>query len=321
MAKHAVAAIIGKRLVALVALMLLLSVTVFSLVYLAPGDPVKAYLGGRPATPETVDKVREQFNLDKSFTTQYWLWLKDALSFRFGTSTKTTLPVTEEIGARLGSSVFLATYAYVLMIVLGVVGGAIAALHQRKAVDRVIVAVGVVAVSTPPFVMGVALLYLFAVVVPVFPAAGVGEGIVDRLWHLTLPALALALSVAAFLLRHTREAMINVLNQDYILFARARGLSRSRVLTRYAIRNALIPIVTVSGAMFAYFFSGAVLVEATFSLGGVGELLVQSAQASDLPVIQALVLLIATLIVIANLAADLAYMAIDPRIRLGDRST
>jgi peptide/nickel transport system permease protein len=201
-----------------------------------------------------------------------------------------------------------------------VVPGIIAALRQRKLTDRGLVAGAVVALSTPPFVMGILLLYVLAVLVPIFPAAGTGEGFIDQLWHLTLPALALALSVAAFLLRHSRAAMINVLDQDYITFARARGLGWSRILGRYAFRNALIPVVTVSASMLAYFFSGAVLVEATFSLGGIGELLVQSANANDMPMIQGLTLLIAVVIVLANLLADLAYVAIDPRIRFEGRS-
>jgi peptide/nickel transport system permease protein len=320
MTARAVLLMIGKRLVALVVLVAILSFLVFSLVHIAPGTAVDAYLGGKPATPELVELLTERYHLDEPFFTQYWLWLKDALVFDFGESTLTTLPVTDEIGIRLGPSAFLAVYAYVLTMILGVVPGIIAALRQRKLLDRGLVAGAVVALSTPPFVMGILLLYVFAVLVPIFPAAGRGEGFFDQLWHLTLPALALALCVAAFLLRHTRASMINVLDQDYITFARARGLSWAQVLLRYAFRNALIPVVTVSGALLAFFFAGAVFVEATFSLGGIGELLVQSAQTSDMPMIQALSILIAVLIVLANLLADLAYVAIDPRIRFEGRS-
>ncbi|MEV0618743.1 ABC transporter permease [Nonomuraea sp. NPDC050404] len=320
MSARAILLMIGKRLVALVVLIAILSFLVFSLVHIAPGTVVDAYLGGKPATPELVQALTERYHLDEPFLTQYWLWLRDALVFDFGESTLTTLPVTDEIGARLGPSAFLAVYAYLLTLILGVIPGVVAALRQRKTLDRGLVAGAVVALSTPPFVMGILLLYLFAVLVPVFPAAGLGEGFLDQLWHLTLPALALALCVAAFLLRHSRASMIKVLDQDYIMFARARGLSRRHVLVRYAFRNALIPVVTVSGSLLAFFFAGAVFVETAFSLGGIGELLVQATETSDMPMIQALAMLIAVLIVLANLLADLAYVAIDPRIRFEGRS-
>ncbi|MCQ8835594.1 ABC transporter permease [Streptomyces malaysiensis] len=311
---------IVRRLAAMAVLMVVLSFAVFSLVYLAPGDAVDALLGGKSSTPELVASLKEEYHLNEPFFTQYWIWARDALHFDFGASTQTTLPVTDEIGARFGSSVFLGVYAYVLTLLFGVVPGVIAALRRRRAVDRGLVAGAVVTLSTPPFVLGILLLYLFAVVVPVFPAAGKGEGFLDQLWHLTLPAVALALTISAFLLRHTRASMIGVLDQDYVAFARARGLASRRIMLRYLLRNALIPVVTVSGVLLTYFVTGAVLVESTFSLGGLGELLVQSAESGDLPMIQGLTLIIAVIIISANLLADLAYMAIDPRIRFERRS-
>lgn len=311
---------IAKRLAAMLLLLVLLSFGVFCLVYVAPGTPVDAYLAGKPATPELVKALEQQFHLNEPFFTQYWIWAREAIQLDFGNSTQTTLPVTDEIGARIGGSAFLGIYAYILTLVLGVVPGVIAALRHRGFIDRGLVAGAVVTLSTPPFVMGVFLLYVFAILVPVFPVAGQGEGFFDRLWHLTLPALALALTVSAFLLRHSRAAVITALEQDYVTFARARGLSWGRILSRYTLRNALIPVVTVSGALLTYFVTGAVLVEATFSLGGIGQLLVQSANSSDLPMIQGLTLIIAVMIVVANLLADLAYLAIDPRIRFERRA-
>jgi peptide/nickel transport system permease protein len=169
-------------------------------------------------------------------------------------------------------------------------------------------------------VSGVFLLYVFAIVVHWFPAFGTGEGFFDEAWHLTLPAVALALSGSAYVLKHTRAAMIGVLEQDYVTFARARGLSWKRILLAYALRNALIPVVTVSGLILAFVITGAVLVEETFSLPGVGSLLVQSATLKDLPMIQGVAMVIAVVIMVANLAADLVYVAVDPRIRLGRRA-
>ncbi|RDD85286.1 ABC transporter permease [Streptomyces parvulus] len=311
---------VARRLGAMVVLMLLLSFGVFSLTYLAPGDAVDALLGGRNSTPELVNSLREEYHLNDPFLTQYWIWAREALQFDFGDSTRTTLPVTDEITIRLGASVFLAVYAYLLTVLFGVIPGIVAALKRHRALDRALVAGAVVTLSTPPFVLGILMLYLFAVLMPMFPAAGKGEGFVDMLWHLTLPAVTLSLTIAAFMLRHTRASMITVLDQDYVTFARARGLARSRVLRHYLLRNALIPVITVSGVLLSYFVTGAVLVETTFSLGGLGELLVRSAQDSDLPMIQGLTLLIAAVIVLANLLTDLTYMAIDPRIRYEGRT-
>lgn len=308
---------VAKRLMAMVVLMVIVSFLVFSLVYLAPGSAIDAYLGTRPRTPELVAALNQKYHLDEPFLVQYWLWLQNAVHFDFGTSVQSTLPVTQEIGSRLGGSIFLAAFAYVLAIFLGVVPGIIAALHKQRILDRGLVTSAVIALSTPPFVTGIFLLYLFAILIPVFPVSGRGVGFGDQVWHLALPALALALSIAAFLLRHTRSAVIGVLEQDYVTFARARGIESGRIITRYALRNALIPIVTVSGALLAYFVTGAVLVETTFSLNGLGSLLVSAAQSKDLPVLQGLSLLIALLIVGANLLADIAYVAIDPRVRLG----
>lgn len=311
---------VSKRLVAMAVLLVVLSFGVFCLTFLAPGDAVDAHLGLRPRTPELVAALRERYHLDQPFMVQYWLWARDALRLDFGISSQSTLPVSEEIGTRLGTSMFLAVYGYVLALLLGIVPGVYAALRKKQAIDRGLVAGAVVMMSMPPFVLGILMLYVFAVLIPVFPAAGLGDGFVDELYHLTLPALTLAFAVAAFLLRHSRAAVIGVLDQDYVTFARARGLNSRYILKRYVFRNALIPVVTISGAMVAFFVIGAVFVESVFSINGLGSLLVSSAQKSDMPMIQGLSLLIAVIIVTANLLADIAYVALDPRIRLGRSS-
>jgi peptide/nickel transport system permease protein len=202
-------------------------------------------------------------------------------------------------------------------MVLGVGFGILAALRKWSLADRGIVATSIVGLSTPAFVSGVFLLYIFAVELPWFPVFGSGDWFVDQLWHLTLPAFALAFVAAAYVLKHTRAAMIGVLDQDYVTFARARGLSSRRVLYLYALRNALIPVVTISGLILAFVITGAVLVEVTFSVQGIGWLLVQSATTKDLPVLQGVGLVVATTIMVANLLADLVYLAVDPRIRFG----
>jgi len=308
---------IGRRLLALVVLLVVISFVVFSLQYLAPGSVIDTLLGTNPRTPQEVQYLTNEYHLNDSFWEQYWIWATQAVRFNFGNSIQTSLPVTTEISERLPTSLFLGVYAYILTMVLGVGGGLIAALRRQRLLDRGIVAASMVALSTPAFVSGVFLIWLFGIEVHLFPVSGPGSGFFGDLAHLTLPAVALALTGMSFLVKHTRAAVIGVLDQDYLTFARARGLSPARVLLVYALRNALIPIVTMSGLILSYVIVGAVLVEDTFSLPGIGQLLVQSATAKDLPMLQGVAMLVATIIIVANLLADIAYMIADPRIRLG----
>lgn len=309
-----------RRLVAFAFLLVVISFAVFSLLYLAPGNVVDILLGTNPRTPATVEALNKQYHLNAPFLTQYWIWAKQALHLQFGNSIQTTLPVSDEIKARLPTSLFLGLYGFVLTMLVGVGGGIFAAFKRRTLADRGVVAASIVALSTPAFVSGVFLLYLFGIVIPLFPVFGKGSGFVDELWHLTLPAVSLALVASAYVLKHTRAALLGVLDQDYVVFARARGLSTRRVLVVYALRNALIPVVTIAGLILAFLITGAVLVEVVFSLPGIGQLLVQSATTKDLPMIQGVAMVVAVVIMAANLLADLVYVAVDPRIRLGRRS-
>lgn len=306
---------IGKRLLALVALLVVVSFLVFSLVYVAPGSVVDVLLGTQPRTPETVALLEAKYHLDQPFLVQYWFWLKDALRFDFGDSITSTLPVTEEILNRLPVTGFLAIYAFLLEVVIGLTVGVIAAFRQRSMLDRGLVATTVVGLSTPAFVSGVFVLYLFSVILGWFPVYGAGAGFFDRLWHLTLPAVALAIVGAAYFVKHTRAAVIAVLDQDYVTFAKARGLSNTQVLFQYVLRNAQIPIIGIAAMLLAQLLIGAVLVEVTFSINGVGDLIVQAANAQDLPMIQGVAIFVALIVMGFNLLADLAYIAVDPRVR------
>jgi peptide/nickel transport system permease protein len=308
---------ISRRLAALIVLLIVISFVVFSLLYLAPGSIIDTLLGTNPRTPAEIQYLTNEYHLNKPFWEQYWIWASQAARLHFGNSVQTSLPVTSEISQRLPTSLFLGIYAYILTMVLGVGGGMIAALRQRSLADRGIVGTSMIALSTPAFVSGVFLIYVFGIVVHLFPVAGPGSGFFSDLWHLTLPAIALALTGMAYLVKHTRAAMIGVLDQDYVTFARARGLSPARVMFSYALRNALIPVVTMSGLILSYVIVGAVLVEDTFSLPGIGQLLVQSATAKDLPMLQGVAMVVAVVIIVANLLADITYIAVDPRIRLG----
>jgi peptide/nickel transport system permease protein len=321
MSTRAVAFFILRRILALAVLLVIVSFAVFSLLYVTPGDVVQILLGLTPSTPQNIALLRHEYHLDQPFLVQYWIWASHALRFDFGNSIETTLPVTDEIKARLPTSLFLGIYAYILTMVIGIGLGIWAALKKRTFIDRGIVATALLFLGTPAFASGVLLLYLFAIVLPWFPVFGSGAGFWDDLWHLTLPAITLALASAAFVVKHTRSAMINVLDQDYVTFARARGLAPRRVLFTYTLRNALIPVVTVSALILAYVITGAVLVEITFSLPGIGNLLVHSVTVKDLPMVQGVTMVIAIVILTANLLADLAYLVLDPRIRYGKQTS
>lgn len=312
------AGFVARRIGIGVLLLLLLSFVIFSLIYIAPGSPEQALLGTRPTSPQLLEQLRAQFHLDRPFVEQYWLWLRDALQLDFGDSTKNGRSVTSVIGTRLGVTTYLAAYAFVLAIGAGIPLGVWAAVRRRSAVDRAVVGASVVGISTPAFVTGVVLLYVFAVQLAWFPAYGAGSGFSDRFWHLTLPAIALALTAMAIIVKVTRTAVAEVLEQDYVGFALARGVPQRRVLLRYALRNALLPILTAAGTVVALVLTGTILVETTFSLPGLGTLLIGSVQNKDLPVLQGVVLLLAALIVLLNLLVDVLYTVADPRIAFGE---
>jgi peptide/nickel transport system permease protein len=297
--------------------LLVISFGTFALLDLAPGDPVQLLLGTREASPELVRSLRHDYHLDKPFLERYGIWLGHAARLDFGRSIRTQQPVLEGISSRLGLSLYLGAYSFLISLALGVPLGILAAVKRRRATDRAVVGLSVVGVSAPAFATGIAFLYVFAVLLGWFPVFGAGDGFSGRLYHLTLPAFALALTVMALVVKLTRAAMIGALEQDYVTFARARGVSRGNVLVVYALRNALVPIVTAAGTVLGVLIAGAVFVEVAFDLPGIGSLLVESVQAKDIPMVQGLTVVIALVIVVVNLLNDLAYLVIDPRIRFG----
>jgi peptide/nickel transport system permease protein len=304
-----------RRLLIAVPLLIVVTLFVFALIHIAPGSPERSLLGTRPATPETLAAIRAKWNLDQSFVMQYLLWLKGVATGDFGRSIASNQPVTDAIGQRLGLTLYLGAYAILLAIGLGIPLGMWAALRRGSATDRTVVGVSVLGVSAPAFATGLLLLYVFGVLLGWFPTFGAGEGFFDRAYHLTLPAVALALSLLALIVKITRAAMIDELDRDYVAFARARGLPRRRVLGRYVLKNALVPIVTAAGIIVVALVGGAVLVEVTFGLKGLGTLLVDAVIDRDIPVIQGLVLLTAVFVIVVNLGLDVLYTVIDPRIR------
>ena len=306
-----------RRILALVILLLLISFLVFGLLYLAPGNAIQVLLGTHPSSPAIIAALKAKYHLNDSFIGQYLLWLKGAVHLNLGISIQTGQTVTSLIASRIGLTIFLGIYAFLISVLLGVPAGVIAAMRNRSVADRAIVGVSLLGVSVPAFVSGIFLLYLLAIDVGWFPVYGPGGGFVDRLWHLTLPAFALAFGVMALILKLTRASMITVLEQDYIAFAQARGVGPVRVIIRYALRNALGPIITAGGLILGVVITGAVLVEQVFALPGIGTLLITSVEAKDVPVVQGFTLLAAAILIAANFLIDLCYLFIDPRITAG----
>jgi peptide/nickel transport system permease protein len=312
--RRALPLFLARRLAAMAAVLVVISFVIFALLYLAPGSPEQVLLGPRQATPSSVAAIRAHYHLDDPFLVRYGDWAEGAVHLDFGRSIRTNEEVTSAIGRRLSLSLQLGGLAFVIALGLGIPLGLVAGLRRRTGTDRALVGASVVGVSAPAFATGILLLYVFAVRLSWFPVFGEGTGFGDRLHHLALPAFALGLTGMGLILRLTRAGTIAAVEQDYVAFARARGVSRWRVLSAYIVRNALVPIVTGAGLILGYLLAGAVLVEVTFALPGVGSLLVESITAKDIPVVQGLAMLIALLVVVINLVTDLIYLAVDPRI-------
>ena len=303
------------RLLQAVPLMIGISLIVFALIHIAPGDPVRTLLGTKQATPEALAAIRARYNLDDPFLVQYGKWVFQVLQGDLGRSIAGNRKVVNIIAERLSLSLFLAAMSAVLVLVCGIGLGALAALRQGSWVDRMAVTFGVMGISSPAFVVGIFLLYVFGVLLGWFPTYGAGEGVLDRFWHLVLPTVALTFSVMAIVIKVTRAAMIEVLAKDYVTFARARGLSGRHILFRYVLRNALIPVTTAAGLVIVSLIAGSIFVEVTFALPGLGTLTIDAVSKRDIPLIQGTTLVFSLFVVLANLTVDILYTLIDPRIR------
>ena len=310
---------VAGRVLAIAGTLLVTSLLVFASVHLAPGDPESFLLKGRPTTPEAIAAVRAQYHLDDPLPAQYAQWLAGVLRGDFGRSLQFRQDVGGLVAGRLGTTALLIAYASLLMLGLGVGLGVLAALRPGV-VDRLVLLVTTTATATPAFVAAIVLISLGSIQLGWFPAYGNGEGLADRLHHLTLPAVALALSLIGLLARVTRAATLEELAREHVEVARSRGVPERIVVRRHVLRNALGPIVTVTGVVVATLLVTTVVVEIAFGLSGVGSLLVQAVTAQDFPVVQAICLLIVAAFVVTNLLIDVCYPLIDPRVRVsGER--
>jgi peptide/nickel transport system permease protein len=284
-------------------------VVVFFMVRLAPGDPA-VFLAGEFAPPATIEAMRQRFGLDRPLHVQFGLYVGSLAQGDLGRSTRTQRLVINDLRQFFPNTIELALGAIIVAMVIGIPAGVMAAIKQNNWVDLLVTMGALVGVSMPVFWFGLLAMLYFSVQLGWFPVAGRGT------WaHLVLPVASLGLGSMAIIARMTRSSMLEVLSLDYVRTARAKGLRQSRVVLKHAFRNALVPVVTIGGLQFGQLMSGAVLTETVFAWPGIGRLLVDSIQARDYPVVQASVLLIAVTFILINIAVDLVYGFIDPRIR------
>ena len=299
---------IVRRLMLTVPVVLGVSIIVFSIIRLIPGDPARA-IAGVNATPQFIQQVRVRYALDQPLYIQYGRFITDFMRGELGNSIFSGRPVTTELGERFPRTLLLATIALVIATTLGVSAGIVSATKRNSVFDNASMLVALVGVAAPVFWMALMLQLLFAVQLRLLPATGIGT-----IRHLVLPSITLGTASAALMARITRSSMLDVLRQDFITTARAKGLNERLVVYKHALKNALIPVVTVLGLQFGILLGGAVLTETVFAWPGVGRLLVDAILRRDYPVVQGTVMLLALLFVLINLVVDIVYAFLDPRI-------
>jgi ABC-type dipeptide/oligopeptide/nickel transport system permease component len=286
-----------------------ISLLVFLIVHLIPGDPAQL-AAGLESTPEVVARIRHELWLDRPLPVQFWHFLANAISGDLGISIRTRSPVASEIAERFPHTFWLALGGTVLATAIGVVAGIAAAVRQNRIWDHIILGLTLIAVSTPSYWLALMLMLIFSLQLGLLPSIGVGTP-----WHYVLPIVTLGMQSAGLIARMTRSTMLDVLGQDYIRTARAKGVGERVVTYAHALRNALLPVVGVISLRFGGLLAGTVLVESVFAIPGVGRMVVDAVLARDFPMIQGAVLVIAALYVVTNILVDVISTAVDPRLR------
>ena len=312
-------AFVLRRLAGLVPLLLVLSVAVFLLVYLVPGDPAVTIAGGEAATPERVREVREELGLDQPFVVQYVDWLGDAVRLDFGHSLYSGRSVGDELRHRLPITASLVLGALVFALAVGIPLGALGGTRPGSRTDTAVTTLASAAIAMPSFWLAMILIVFFGLELSWFPVRGYvpfGESPVEWLRHLVLPSVALGTLMAATLARQLRGALADVLDADYVRTAHAKGLAPFRVVGKHALKNAAMPAVTVLGLQVGYLFGGTVIVEQIFAIQGVGTYMVTAISGQDVPIIQGGIMMLAVFVVLANLAVDIAYGFLNPKVRV-----
>ncbi len=297
-----------RRLLALIPILIGVSIIIFLVMRLVPGDPARQTLGPE-ATGEQVEVLRKAWRLDEPLPIQYIAWLQRAVEGDLGRSTVSRVPVTEEIFTRLPATLNLTLASMAIAIVFGLLFGIISAIRHNTLIDRGTMLLALIGICTPSFWLGLILLLIFSVQFGWFPSTGAGG-----ISHLVLPSVTLGVGAAAVIARVTRSSMIDVFSEDFIRTARAKGIAERMVVVRHALKNALIPIITILGLEFGGLLAGAVITETVFSYPGIGQLLIKSINNRDFPIVQGALLLFAVQFVLVNLIVDLLYARVDPRI-------
>jgi peptide/nickel transport system permease protein len=309
-----------RRLILLIPVILIVGTIVFVLIHLTPGDPAAVILGP-DATPEQIESLRDRLGLNEPLYEQYVHWFAGAVRLDFGDSIFLGQPVTQSLLDRAQPTLLLTLYALTIQILIAVPFGVISAVKHNSMVDRVLMVLSISGAAIPSFFMGIMLILFFAVKLQWLPSGGFVSVLDDPVEHakrMFLPAFALGFTSAGLLARLVRSSMLDVLHEDYIRTAQAKGLPQRVMVVRHALRNALIPAITVIGYSLGGLLGGAVVTETVFTIPGMGRLVVQSVARRDFPVIQGAILLIAAFYVLANLLVDVLYVYIDPRVRYGN---
>jgi peptide/nickel transport system permease protein len=308
----------GQRLAQIVPTLILVSILVFCLQQLMPGDPALVLAGEERGDPKVLAQIRDELWLDRPLPIQYLHWVGNVVQGNLGYSWRTRQPVAQLIGQKLPVTAQLAVMAFAIAILIGIPTGVIAAVKRNTAWDTIASAIGLAGLSMPTFWLGILLILLISVDLGWLPPSGYVPLTQDPWQSLAttiMPAFVLGNAIAAILMRHTRSAMVSVLDQDYVRTARAKGLSGARVILKHALRNALIPVVTLGALELGTLLSGAVLTEQVFSIPGFGKMVVDAVFNRDYPVVQGVVLVTAFLFIALNLLADILYVLINPRLR------
>ncbi|HEX2110747.1 MAG TPA: ABC transporter permease [Gaiellaceae bacterium] len=307
---------LGLRLIHTLPVIIGITLAAFVLIHAVPGDPIRIMLGGK-ASQEHIDEVEHQLGIDRPLPEQYVDFVTGIPQGELGDSIILRRPVSSVVGERLGPSVFLLAYATLIAVAVALPLGIASALRRNRITDHLIRLLTLIAFAMPGFWLGLILIRNLSLNLGAFPVAGYGEGFIDNLHHLTLPALTIGLFLAAMLVRSLRSSLVEVFSAEYIEAARARGLSEPRVVLKHALRNSLIATITVLAVNLGWLISSAVVIEKVFDIPGLGHLLVESIYTRDFPTIQALTLVFGLLVITINLLSDLAYAAVDPRVRYG----
>jgi peptide/nickel transport system permease protein len=309
---------LASRLAGMLAVLAIVAVIVFVLTRAASGDPISVLLGDQ-ATAEDVARVQKEYGLDKPLPVQFGYWVREVLQGNLGQSIFLQRPVTQALWERAEPTTFLALMAVAIAAVIGIPCGIVSAVYRGRAVDQLFTGVAMLGASIPSFWFGIVLIQMFSVSLGWFPVSGYGApgaALAERLHSLILPAAVLGILNSALIIRFTRASMLDVLGEDYVRTARSKGLPESAVVLKHALRNALVPIVTVLGLTVALMIGGAVVTETVFGLPGVGNLVVSAVLRRDYPVIQGALLVVAAIYVLINFSIDLLYVAVDPRVKL-----